>query len=210
MEDVLSKMDPIKKERLINSALIEFGNNSYKKASTNVIIKEAGISKGLLYHYFPKKEILYHFLIDFMFKKTTSGIINQIDLTSNDLLARIVAISKYKMQLFKEYPGIIAFAKEFYSGKSMDELKAYIENYAPGFYDDCYHKNIDYSLFKPEVDVAKALNITQWTLEKFSENYMKLWQNTGELMIDEMMNELYAYLNEFRKIFYKEVKYDKG
>jgi shikimate kinase len=37
-------MDPEKRERLINAALEEFGNHEFDKASTNVIVKNAGIS----------------------------------------------------------------------------------------------------------------------------------------------------------------------
>lgn len=57
MDDLLLHVNPEKKERMINSALKEFSVNTFQKASTNTIVEEAGISKGLLFHYFGNKKI---------------------------------------------------------------------------------------------------------------------------------------------------------
>ena len=50
---------------MINAALKVFAKNGYKHASTDDIVKEAGISKGLLFHYFVSKMGLYSFLLDY-------------------------------------------------------------------------------------------------------------------------------------------------
>ena len=57
-----------KQDKMINAALHLFADNGYKHASTDDIVKEAGISKGLLFHYFINKEGLYSFLIDYSVK----------------------------------------------------------------------------------------------------------------------------------------------
>ena len=41
-----------KQDRMINASLKLFAINGYKHASTDDIVNEAGISKGLLFHYF--------------------------------------------------------------------------------------------------------------------------------------------------------------
>lgn len=58
-------LEPDKRERIINAALNEFARNGYGKASTNEIIKEAGISKGSLFNYFNNKKELYLFLLGY-------------------------------------------------------------------------------------------------------------------------------------------------
>lgn len=45
--------------RIINSALKEFADKGYELASTNVIAKNAHVSKGLIFKYFKTKENLY-------------------------------------------------------------------------------------------------------------------------------------------------------
>ena len=59
-------MEPEKRERIINAAINEFTKKGYRNASTNEIVKEAGISKGLIFHYFKNKKQLYLFLYDYL------------------------------------------------------------------------------------------------------------------------------------------------
>ncbi len=57
-----------KQDRMINAALNQFSQCGYKQASTDTIVAEAGISKGLLFHYFISKEGLYDFLYGYSLK----------------------------------------------------------------------------------------------------------------------------------------------
>lgn len=45
-----------KKDQIAASALKEFAEKGFEQASTNTICKEAGVSKGLLFHYFGSKK----------------------------------------------------------------------------------------------------------------------------------------------------------
>ena len=44
-----------KQDRMINAALKAFALSGYRHASTDDIVREAAISKGLLFHYFESK-----------------------------------------------------------------------------------------------------------------------------------------------------------
>ena len=59
MSEFLNQDDQ-RKDRILEAALIEFADKGYKKASTNTIVREAGVSKGLLFHYYKSKKDLYH------------------------------------------------------------------------------------------------------------------------------------------------------
>ena len=54
-----------KQDRMINAALKVFALHGYRRASTDDIVKEAGISKGLLFHYFESKIGVYNFIYDY-------------------------------------------------------------------------------------------------------------------------------------------------
>lgn len=56
-------------EKLIKSALLEFGKNGYEEASLNNILKASDISKGTFYYHFKNKEELYFYLFDILFHK---------------------------------------------------------------------------------------------------------------------------------------------
>lgn len=51
-----------KQDNMINGSLKVFALNGFDHASTDEIVAEAGISKGLLFHYFYNKVGLYEFL----------------------------------------------------------------------------------------------------------------------------------------------------
>ena len=62
----LLELEPTRRNAILNAALKEFASKGYDEASTNVIAKEAGISKGLMFHYVGSKEIFFSlFMISF-------------------------------------------------------------------------------------------------------------------------------------------------
>ena len=68
-----------KQDRMINAGLKVFAKSGYRHATTDDIVKEAGISKGLLFHYFTNKVGVYVFLMDYF----TCSPARKTDLTSN-------------------------------------------------------------------------------------------------------------------------------
>ena len=49
-----------KQDRMINASLKVFAEGGYAHASTDDIVREASVSKGLLFHYFGSKLSLIH------------------------------------------------------------------------------------------------------------------------------------------------------
>lgn len=60
-----------RKEQILQIALDEFVNKGYFGTSTREIAKIAGISSGLMFHYFASKQELYEFLIEVGCKEMT-------------------------------------------------------------------------------------------------------------------------------------------
>ena len=57
-----------KQDRMINAALKVFALQGYRHASTDDMVREAAISKGLLFHYFGSKLGVYQFVYDYSVK----------------------------------------------------------------------------------------------------------------------------------------------
>ncbi|MCL2568131.1 MAG: TetR/AcrR family transcriptional regulator [Oscillospiraceae bacterium] len=53
-----------KQKKIVDAALQVFSENTYSKASTGYIAATAGISKGMVFHYFGNKRALYFYLLD--------------------------------------------------------------------------------------------------------------------------------------------------
>ena len=65
MNDKFFDLKREKQDRMINAGLKVFAKYGYRHATTDDIVREAGISKGLLFHYFTNKVGLYVFLMDY-------------------------------------------------------------------------------------------------------------------------------------------------
>lgn len=63
-KDTFYNLSEEKRNKIIDSIISEFENNSYENASINRIVSNAGISKGSLYQYFNDKKDLYRYVIN--------------------------------------------------------------------------------------------------------------------------------------------------
>ncbi|MFD1736304.1 TetR/AcrR family transcriptional regulator [Bacillus salitolerans] len=57
------------KEKILETALIEFADKGYEGARVDRIAIEAGVNKALIYYHFKSKEELYVSTINYLFKK---------------------------------------------------------------------------------------------------------------------------------------------
>jgi AcrR family transcriptional regulator len=58
-------LPPAKRQAIIDLAVAEFAENSYRIASLSRIVARAGIAKGSIYQYFENKQDLYLFILDY-------------------------------------------------------------------------------------------------------------------------------------------------
>ena len=109
-----SKFFDVKKDKqdaIINAALKTFALKGYKDASTDVIVKEAGISKGLLFHYFTSKQGLYDFICDYSTKYMTLELTRAVKKSEKDCFELMSQISLGRVRVMKNYPFMHRFLR---------------------------------------------------------------------------------------------------
>lgn len=188
-----------KRDRIINAALDEFSRNSFDKASTNNIVKNAKVSKGLLYHYFSSKQELYDYLMDFVFRTIGDEIRNKLDWDENDFFKRIADVTLIKMNIMRKYPNLYDFGIKLLKEMSYETLFEKSKAYNLDLFQKIYHENIDFSLFKEGLDVKRAMTIIQWTIDKYGESI----QSYEDLSMDHLLEEINAYMQMLKDAFYK-------
>ena len=72
-----------RKQEILNGALYLFALNGYHATSSDSITKYVGCSHGLLYHYFPTKELLFDELFEGVIKTKHREIIKNIDFSED-------------------------------------------------------------------------------------------------------------------------------
>ena len=98
-----------KQDRMVNAALKIFALNGYSHASTEDIVKEAHISKGLLFHYFDSKIGVYSFIYDYSVRFISLELSSAIDPNETSYFEILRQMEAAKMQVLKSYPYMFMF-----------------------------------------------------------------------------------------------------
>lgn len=83
---------------------------------------------------------------------------------------------------------------------SIEELVEIVPDFSMEDYLDIYIKNIDFSLFKDDIDIEKAIDIIRWTIDKYTE---EIRNNSESFVLEEFEEDFCGYLDILRKSFYK-------
>ncbi|WP_291579013.1 TetR/AcrR family transcriptional regulator [Clostridium sp. UBA6640] len=200
-------IDEEKQDRILNAAMKEFAQNGFEKASTNEIIKDADISKGLLFHYFKDKKNLFLFLYDHCIDVSTNEFYKKINLDEKDFFIRVSQICIIKFELLNKYPEMFKFIETAYMEtsksvkKELDERKEkLIEVNSIKVFED-----FDLYKFKEDIDVEKAINVMIWTFQGLGDQALK---KAKLLSLDrpnysEVFKEADIYIDMFKNCFYK-------
>jgi TetR/AcrR family transcriptional regulator len=200
-------LDTQKQDRILNAAMKEFALKGYDRASTNEIVKEAEISKGLLFHYFGNKKQLFLFLYEHMTKIFLERILEKVNWDEKDIFFRYRQIASLKLELFKIYPEMFNFIKSIYTEASSD-VKSDLNRMGKELFASSFLKlfsDIDTSNFKQGIDINKAINVINWTLEGFAyqqqEKAIRL--NLEQINNEEALAEMDVYVEMLKNSFYK-------
>ncbi len=200
-------ISPDKQDRIVNAALKEFAQKGYQLASTNEIVKEAEISKGMLFHYFNNKKALYLYLYDHVTEVSMGQLYARINWDEKDLLIRYQQVARLKFELFEKYPEIFNFLKGVYK-EDTHELIGDLEQRKKKLLESSLNKlfaDIDLSKFRDGTDISKAISIINWTLEGFA--YQQQSKVTtlslDQIDLEAIFTELDLYIEMLRQSFYK-------
>ena len=189
-----------KQDRMINAALKVFSIGGYKHASTDDIVNEAGISKGLLFHYFGSKLGLYSFLFDYSVRFMKLEITGGVSSTEQDYFEIRRAMEYAKMQVLKNYPYMQQFLDRCRFEDVSEALMA-IERQKNVLTDiQAVLKNqSDRSRFKDEVDYEKLDQMLTYTVDGLMDARFQDASFQPELLY----NETCAYFDMMKKLTYR-------
>lgn len=200
-------IDSEKEDRIIRAATRIFAENGYEKASTNAIVKEAKISKGILFHYFNSKKELYVSLYEHLSDLFTEKIYEKLDWNEHDIFATIRSVTLIKFELFSVYPDLINFLTSAFSEEA-SEVKDEIEKYKTKMVESSFatlFSNIDTSKFKEGIDVNKSIQVIYWTFEGMANQQQQKAKSRSvdEINQEEVLAEIDAYIELLKISFYK-------
>lgn len=189
-----------KQDRMINAALKIFSIGGYKHASTDDIVSEAGISKGLLFHYFGSKLGLYSFLYDYSVRFMKLEITGSVSSTEQDYFEIRRQMEYGKMQVLKNYPYMQRFLDRC-RYEDVNEALMAIERQKSVLPDiQAVLKNqSNRSLLKEGVDYEKLDQILTYTVD----GLMNAHFQDGSFQPELLYNETCSYFDMMKRLTYR-------
>lgn len=198
-------LDEEKRKKIIAVSLKEF-TKGYDAANMDHLTNKAGISKGLIFHYFGSKKGLFLFLLKYC-AKIMDEEYSKVILKDRDFLENIRIVGNLAMEMSYRFPDVYAFI-----GKAVFSISQVFPQGAPKDLPNSNQKLLekimrisDKSLFRDDISNDKAQNIALWTLRGFSDSLLKYGNNVEDYQknYDEMMKEFEAYMDVLKKLLYK-------
>lgn len=165
-----------KQDSMINAALKVFALNGYRHASTDDIVREAGISKGLLFHYFTNKLGVYRFIYDYSVRYMSLELSMHVKPGEKDFFEVFRQIQTAKMNAMKEYP----YMEQFLMRSAYEDMSEALQVIGEkrDIYTDAFSKvyeQIDFRTVPPVVEGRKLYRfldhaVKGLVLEHFREN----------------------------------------
>lgn len=123
MNDKFFDLKREKQDRMINAGLKVFAKHGYRHATTDDIVKEAGISKGLLFHYFENKVGIYVFLMDYSVRFLLLELSRSVKADTTDFFEVCRQIEWGKLQVLRNYPYMQAFLDKAFEENCLEALE---------------------------------------------------------------------------------------
>lgn len=189
-----------KQDRMLNAALKVFALHGYRHASTDDIVKEAAVSKGLLFHYFESKLGLYTFVYDYSVRYMTLELRSTIDCREKDLFEVMKQMECARMHAMRVYPYMQQFLNRSMSEDVSEALLA-IEDKRNVLLDtyEVIYKQIDNSLLPAGADGKKLRKMLDFTVKGLmTERFLE-----SSFQPEMLYEEIADYLDMMKQMLHK-------
>ncbi len=188
-----------KQDRMINAALKVFSLHGYRHASTDDIVKEAAISKGLLFHYFGNKLGLYTFIYDYSVRYMALELKSAVSPAETDAFEIIKQIEYAKLQALRGYPYMQQFLTRSMSEDVSEALLA-IEDMR-GTLEGIYGKlqeQMDFTGLQPAVDGDRLCKMLDFTIKGLMTERFQ----DASFHPDMLYQEIVGYIDMVKQLAY--------
>lgn len=187
-----------KQDRMINAGLKIFAKSGYRHATTDDIVKEAGISKGLLFHYFTNKVGVYVFLMDYSVRFLLLELSRYVKKDTIDFFDLCIQIENGKLQVLKNYPYMQAFLDKAFEEICLEALEE-CEEQKSTYQDKMeeYYAQADGHEFKNNASVEQVRSLFRYIIKGITAENVA--QDTMRPEI--MYHQVCEYIEMLRRVY---------
>ncbi|WP_202710479.1 TetR/AcrR family transcriptional regulator [Sporosalibacterium faouarense] len=209
MNESFKQLDKEKQQRILNAAYIEFTKNRYKKASTNQIVKSAGIGKGMLFHYFNSKKELFNDLVEMSIQFVQEEYLDKIPNKNLGFIEKYKLAAKAKLNAMLKNSYAFSFLASIYLN-NFEDVQEEVKNkteYVKNRGLDKLYSNIDYSCFRDDIPPETIIKLITWSVEGYQTELLYKLKSVD--LIDTDMDPYWKEFDELLELL-KTLYYKKG
>ncbi len=187
-----------KRERIIAAAIKEFAQKGYEKASTNAITAEAGIAKGLLFHYFGSKKKLFLWLVQYALDIALEHYQQNLPQLSPDFADRLVELGMEKLMFYRQHQELSQFVTAAFMDPPKEiatELKD-LEQKLRTQNSGQMMKDLDMSGLRDDIDKKIAMELITLALEGLGNKYKANYRENPEKIMDDF-DQIFAEMKDY-------------
>ncbi len=180
-----------KQDRFINAACKMFAENGYKKASTDDIVREAEISKGLLFHYFGSKQGLYVYVYRYAARYVHMEYDRSIPKEGIDFFELQRRLELVKRDIIRHYPYMTFFLQRAFKETDegvIAEIASNMDQYS-SLISDVYSR-AHVSRIRPGIDPSDVLKLCLFTSDGILNDQFLSGRVDPDAFLEEMLKFL--------------------
>jgi AcrR family transcriptional regulator len=193
--EAYQKIPDDKREKIFEVTVREFADKGYERASTNQIVQEANISKGLLFHYFGNKKGLFLSTFHYCVTRVTAASVPPKEDLSADIFERLLQIGRMKWRLLQNHPLEYRFLLTAYAPVP-EEVAIEIQQWQEKtwkVYQQLLWEGIDFSRFRQDMPRERVKELLVFCLEAVTDKWRQRLlaePDLGMSMIEKMLAEI--------------------
>jgi len=209
MIEQFKKLPAVERKNILDACIEEFGEKGYERASTNVIVKNAGIPKGTLFYYFGNKKQLFLYLVDYAVERYIEYVNTYFDDLPQDVFDRLIYMVKIRMRFAVHSPELYRF---FFRTllKIPDVLKKDMQKrfkkYSEGN-QSLMRSGLDTSRLREDVSVEQVVKLVNYTMEgllaRHTENLLALKPSQTLDYVEKLLVQSNDLFDLLKKGIYK-------
>ena len=175
-----------KQQIVLKAAIHEFARQGYSGASINVIVKEAGISKGSLYQYFPNKEALFLFVFA-RFRAKVKATVKEVR-SPPDFFDHIVVVLRAGINFIDRYPDYFQIYLKVMFERDVPQRHKLIQQvrlFSVDYFGPLCQQAQQQGEVRDDITLEMALFILDGTIERFLQTYAQPYLAGGLLILDD-------------------------
>ena len=186
---------------MIGAAIKAFAIDGYQHASTDSMVRDAGISKGLLFHYFETKLGLYSFVYDYSVRMVGINLSTNVSRQERDLFVLAEQVERAWTDASTQFPYIRLFLRSAATEDYPEAAAAILD--ARTHYEESWREiedRADLSLFAKEAEPERIRLMISYT----AEGLLRQQLHDGTFVPLDLYAEIKAYLKMLRALSYKQ------